>query len=87
VIAFHEILGQVLPVGVPDRLVGEEKIALFIVVIVQDRIELAQLRGQGRGSAVKVDEDEIAPDFAMQLRQAAFFGVEGLHLFHQGRGL
>jgi len=85
VIAFHEILGQHLPVGIPD-MGFKECLGVILHVIVGDHFgQRGELIRHRRGIGVECDKDPAQPLFAADVGQGVVGFAEPFVLGHRRR--
>ena len=78
VVAFHEILGQNLPIGVPD-VSFEKSFSVGTHVVVTDKLfNLGKLACYWTSLGVQRDKNPSEPFFASNLRQLVFFFAKSI---------
>ena len=76
VVALHEVLGEHLPVGVPDVVLVEGLDIVLHAEVGDERPGFGQAFGDGRGVAVERHEDPTEPFLAADGRQSVVLAAE-----------
>jgi hypothetical protein len=86
VIALHEILGQQLPIRIPDMIVlGNGQITRHVIGR-DHRLQRGQEPRQALGGGIEGDIDPALPDLAADLRQMMLARIEAGGALHMGGG-